>query len=580
MTRAMTALTTGCLLLALLAPAATAQEDHPFTLVNVIDLYGLFSSSVEFDMTFDPSSGVGPSNWDEYKANPRVGTNPSCVAVYGGRAWIGGFYGGPEYFGGDPNEQRLSYYASVGIAEVQNIYWASGYGDPSPFVRYNNPGNPSDFGTFDVGSGVTYSDYFSSVDYDPATKTLYAAFHDQTDIPGILLPPGTVQQQTYIAALDVDPNSVGYGQFRTGWPIENPLTGSNSEESKAGIEVDPLDPFYLSYFAWGSGRIKYFDVSDMGAAPIEIYIWDQEMLSCNSTAYRSHNYDPVTGDIFIRVGNAVQWVPRDTRTSMAPFEKFPRFIRENPEGTGDLTANTIAAGDDEQLVEAGEPAAAGQNIIGVGDNGILDTMPMGDDLYNINTLVTSRPVGNNIGACNDDPTGLPFGTAQGQGVAFINAYNLAGLEQDVLLINSRPYAGSGNLGDLRFFTLDGEEYATLELPCTPPAGPEPLGIAWYDMDYDPDTGTLVVLEFEQRKLYVFRAELVDGPAYPHFDYTRNGETNLRDFAYFQRCFTGPEEQGGGPIGLACQRLNANTDCDIDYDDWLEMSLYWDTSAGL
>lgn len=561
--------------LLLVATRAGAQQDHPFTLVNVVALHDLCNWE-DFDTTFDPSSGTGPYNWADYQANPRIGTNPGCVATDGDRAWVGGFWNGATYFGSSLEDQRLSWYASAGVAEVPNITWASGYG--APYVRFNAYHNAAfPWGGFAVGPGTSYMDWFSGLDYDPATKTLYVAFGDTGDTAPFLLPPGAVQLQTYIAGIDVDPDSPTYGQFTTTFPRANPLSGNSAELSEAGIAVDPLAPERLSYFRWGEGEIKFFDAVNASAPLLEMYIWDQEQLNCNSTAYRGHCFDELTGDLWVRVANAVQWVPRDTRTTIDPFAPYRRFIREPAEG-GNGLADTAAQGDDEQLWPVGQAVAAQTRIIGVGPNGVMDTQPQGDDQFDPNTLITSRPVGNSGGgSCQDDPNGFPFGYPNGQGVALVNAANLVDLNQDLVLINNRPNAGAGMLGELRFYTTDGQAYADLEIPCMPAAGPVPLGLAWYDMDYDAASGTLVVVEAERRMMFVYRAQVDGGPAYPRFDYTRNGRVDLHDFAGFQRCFTGPENAGG--LTLACMRMNTNSDCDIDLDDWQAMADVWESLGG-
>lgn len=57
----------------------------------------------------------------------------------------------------------------------------------------------------------------------------------------------------------------------------------------------------------------------------------------------------------------------------------PSFIAENAGGNG--MVETTAIGDDEQLIEVGETAAAFEPVIGPGPNGLIDTQPEGDDVY-------------------------------------------------------------------------------------------------------------------------------------------------------------------------------------------------------
>ncbi|MBX3394745.1 MAG: S8 family serine peptidase [Phycisphaerae bacterium] len=49
-------------------------------------------------------------------------------------------------------------------------------------------------------------------------------------------------------------------------------------------------------------------------------------------------------------------------------------------GGGNGTCDTVAAGDDVQIVANGAAAAPGQDLIGAGPNGIIDTVPGGDDV--------------------------------------------------------------------------------------------------------------------------------------------------------------------------------------------------------
>jgi hypothetical protein len=81
------------------------------------------------------------------------------------------------------------------------------------------------------------------------------------------------------------------------------------------------------------------------------------------------------------------------------------------------------------------------------------------------------------------------------------------------------------------------------------------------------------VEFEQRKLFVYKARVEGGPQYLRFDYNRDGDVDLYDFARFQDCFTGSEpDPPVDDLSPNCQRLNAydDRDCEIDLDDWHAM----------
>lgn len=557
------------LLAASSAPVALGQSDHPFTLVNVIDLFDVFTMPIEYDETFDP--GSPPPNYAEYIANPRVGTNPAAIVVDGDRVWISGFNNNATYIYAGTDGKRLAWYTSLGIAEVGEITAISGYG--APYVKYMD--------SFQFGPAVTQTDSFTGLDYDPIHKILYAAFDDTLDVFSGLPASADPQQVSYLAAFDADPDSPTYMELL--WKLEDPLNPPQfpwepGDRYYAGLAVDPFDGGTIVVPQTG-GKARVFNTFDPLAQPTILDVKDFDLECAGVTFYRAVSFDGVTGDLYLRNANATQWLPRDILDTGSPFTPQYEFIEE-PEG-GDGVASTGATGDDEQLIAVDESADAGDNIIGPGPNGVIDTFPAGDDKYD---LVAFRPIGNtdlpdDDGSCNDHPeSGYgngPFG--QGQGVAVVSASNVVGLEEDLILANNRKTFGHNQLTDLRFFNLDREEIAQLEIPCSPvPSTEPPVGIAYYDADYDEASGTLVVSSFEERWLYVFKTQIEGGPAYQRFDYTRNGTLDLHDFAGFQECYNG---EGGGGLTLNCMRVNTGSDCDIDYEDWLIVSDMWEGVGG-
>jgi len=564
---------TAVIITALVGHTVTTADEHPFTLVNVVDLFELYALG-EVDETFDPITQQ-PSNWNEYVQAPRIGTNPAVVTTDGDRAWIGGFYNGPNFnrYTQPVEENRIAWYASVGVAEVANITTQSGYG--GDWVRYLD--------TFQVGPGIQNTDWFSGLDYDATTKTLYIASDAILPPFSTIMPDQGLPWQfydTYIAAVDADPESPTYSQML--WQNVDPIITNPQQggRCRAGVSIDPYDPTWLAYPVQGWGDIAFFDVTNPFADPLWIHVTDEESLQCNSTAIRGHDFHPVTGEWYARVLNGIQYVPRDTRTQVAPYQVYSRFIREPQGGNG--IVDTLALGDDLQIVPFGDPIDSSNgpvDVVGVGPNGVLDTVPAGDEVFSVNKIVTERILGNPDGNCPTDPDGFPSGEGggnpQGQGIAIIPSYNIADFDVDLLLVNNRPRSSGGQETDIRFFTTDGTEFATLELPCAPHPEDNPphSGVALYDFDYDPATGTLVLIEFERRLLFVYRVQLDGGPAYPRFDYTRNGTLDLNDFAGFQACFTGPTNEDG--LSLNCMRMNSDSDCDVDFDDWLQMADLWD-----
>lgn len=547
-----------------------AADDHPFTLVNVVDLFELFSLNNP-DTTFDPNTQA-PANWNEYVAAARIGTNPCVVATDGQRAWIGGFYNGANFNRfGDVATNRAAWYAATGVAEVRDITSQSGFG--GNWVRYP--------GTFQVGPGIRNTDWMSGLDYDPINKILYVAY-DATQPPfsTIMPDPGLPWQfyETYIAAVDADEQSPTYGQNL--WQRQNPVPAlpgfpANEVRSHAGVSIDPLGN-WIAYPIQGLGKIAFFDVTNPFGSTMDVFVTDIDALGCNSTAFRGHDFHPETGEWYSRVLNGIQYVARDTREQIAPFRPYSRFIREPDQG-GNGVADTLAQGDDVQIAPFGAPVAPTENIIGVGPNGVLDTTPGGDDVRSTSAIVTERILGNPDGNCPTDPDGFPAGNnPQGQGLAIIPSSNLEVATQDLLVANNRAVFGAGTATDIRFFDLNGGQVAVLPLPCSPiPGGSTGIGI--YDFDYDPASGTLVVLEFERRLLFVYKTQLAGGPNVPRFDFTRNGRTDLRDLLNFQLCFTGPENTSG--LSLNCMRMNADSDCDVDFDDFLAMEQVWESVGG-
>lgn len=554
----------------LLFAGPVMAQDHPFTLVNVVDLFELFSIS-NFDSTFNPVTAA-PSNWAAYSAAPRIGTNPACVAVSGDRAFVGGFYNGPNFNRfGDVNANRSSWYAAVGVVEIPNISTQSGFG--GNYTRYP--------GTFQVGPGIQNTDWMSGMDYDPISKRLYIAYDAiQAPFSFIMPDPGLPWQfyQTYIAAVDADPASPTYTQVlwkRTNLtPPSDP--GSPVSRVHAGVSIDPLNPNWLALPVQGLGRIAFFDLTNPFGPSVDRFIGDFVALNCSTTAYRGNDFHPVTGEWYGRLLNGIQYVRRDTSSPVAPYKVFSRFIRE-PSAGGDGTANTTATGDDTQLVNFGDPVSPSQDIIGTGPNGVLDTTPGGDDVLSTSAIVTERVLGNSSGSCPDDPNGFPSGNnPQGQGLAIIPSYNLVAASQDMLVANNRAVFGSNQPTEIKFFDLNGTPIAQLQIPCSPIASAT-TGTAIYDFDYDPDSGTLVVLEFERRLLYVYKAQRTGDQPYPRYDFTRNRRLDLADFAGLQQNYTGSENPGG--LSLNAQRLNTDSDCDLDFIDYTIFQATWDAGTG-
>lgn len=585
----------GCLLTlaavaGLVAPAAAQPVENPFALVNVIDLFNFFyldtdpnhpfdpNNPLQADPSFDPYFGQ-PANWARYQANARLGTQPCAVVVHGNRLWIGGFYNGVEYLSG--GNDRLAWYASVGVGEVRNIYTTSGF-DGSlikfPAVTYTGP-------------TISNSDLITGVDYDPVLKRLYFSFDDQKDEPAFVPAGGGIHLGSYIGAVDVDPNSPGYGTYI--WRARDPFTpapgGVGGDRFYGGVAVDPFDPttLYIAQNGIGlnpatGGGFRRMNVNDPNQVLAKVNVKDPNSV-CGNSFYRQVAFDAFTGDMFARNANAAEWIPRDTRFG-ATFRPFSYMIEE-PQSGGDGVASTPAAGDDIQLVNVGAAVTPGQNIVGAGPNGVIDSTPGGDDRLAYAEVVSERPIGNkdipeDDGTCNDDPVhGFPNGPfGQGQGIAVVSASNLTDLAEDIVIGNNRRTYGSNQPTDIGIFTLDGGYVGQLAIPCAPVAAPG-SGVAIYDLDYDETTGTLAVVQFEQSRVFVYRAQTAGGPRVSKFDYTRNGRTDLADFAGFQACFTGPVGPIQGATLLNCLRMNSDSDCDIDLLDWFEFFDAWEADFG-
>ncbi|MFN0135102.1 MAG: hypothetical protein ACKVS9_03195 [Phycisphaerae bacterium] len=539
-----------------LAVTAAHADEHPFALVNVIDMTPLFGfGSFEPDPNFDP--GTPPPNLGDYLASPRIGVNASVIAVDGDRLWVGGYLNQLGYADTtDPDAQRLSWYNSVGVAEIRNIRTTSGFA-PADITRLAS--------TIRSGPGLTITDRISGLNYDASTNTLYATFDDASDVNPFFLPSGTVQPNTQYTGIDVDPNSPTYGQDRAGWPLTDPMfTGQSGDRARAGITVDPLSPRRLFVFAEGRGFLYTLDALNPSATATNTLIRDlvSDQFVCSSNAWRRSALDPLTGDLYLRIGNGVNRVYRDTRTVTDPFRTFPRFIRE-PGSGGNGTCNTLAIGGDDQLVALNAAAAAGTNVVGTGSNGFLDTTPGGDDQFNGNSVRGNRVIKNSSGSCAGNADGYPFGVAQGQGIAYVSSANLVDLGEDLILQNNRAADGTNTDGELKFYRTDGTLHSQLQVPCSP-TDDIGSGVAWYDMSYDASTGTLVVMEFQRRLVFVYKAQVDGGDLFPRYDYTRNGRTDMQDYAQLQRL--APDGQTAPGVSLNAMRLNSNSDCDLDADD--------------
>jgi len=570
------------------ARAEDPPADHPFALVNVIDLYDLHTVDPSIILTgFDTNNP--PSNWATYLASPRIGSNPGAIAVHGNRLWVAGYCNGRTYANGYLFE---GWYESLGIAEVGNILTISGYG--APYVRYPD--------SFLVGPTVCSTDSFTGIHYDPFLQRLYATYDDTQDISFFSYPSGAPPQVgSFVAAYDADPASPTYaGEL---WYIEDPIFPPSGpfapglDRFYGGIAADPFTGRWLMIPRTGlDGPFLQVDAFNPSIDPDDagqfFNVTDEHIRAevCPSTWYRAVAFHPLTGDMYLRNSNAVARIFRRPGALDGPFQTTARFIRE-PAAGGNGLVDTVPMGDDVYLngLTLGAVVEAGQNIIAVGPDGVLTTVPTADDEFSPLEIEADRPVGNianNVGDnCDDgDPaTGLPNGPfAQGQNIAVVSAHNLAGYEQDLLVANSRPRFGSGLPKDVRVYTVDGGLVSQLELPCSPPAddgNPNTTeGIAYYDIDYDAESGTLVVVEFEQRKVYVFKANTTGSNLrYTRYDWDRNGRTDLADFAALQRCYTGAENTLG--LSLACQRMNTDSDCDIDYDDFVVFTSYWTYFGG-
>ncbi len=535
--------------------AQPTAADQPFVLVNVVDLFDMNGLQVTVEATGD--CNTQPSNIPLALNELRIGTNPSVVATDGTRVWIGGYYGGNSFLSGSPACED-SWYASVGIAELPDITDPQSF--PLNFIRYG--------GTFQQGTGIATTAWFSGLDYDEATDSLYAAFDEALEINPILLPPGQTHENSFIAKVDINTNSVTFGDFI--WKVNDPLGGAQRIEG--GVRVDPLDPNTLSSMYVGSGRIWFLDSSN-GAFLDNPVIFSPEQLPGvpASTAYLQHTYDPNSGDYYARLRNAIKRIPRDTSTQISPFDFQGYQILAGDNGTVDTTAE----GDDDQLQPFGTGGlSASTPIIRKGANGIIDTVPLGDDVISATAAVN----------WHGDPLDWPFASpTQGQGIAFIDSSNLVALDEDLIIATSRGNFGGGMESDIRFIDTNGVLFDELLLPCVPESLPDVVPAlnqtAFYDVDYHAPSGTLVVLEFERRRLYVYRAQTTTSSKPFLFDHDRDGDLDLVDLWQFQRCFTGSEFLQEEELIFNCQYFTIDEDCDVDIDDWTQFAPELDAGGG-
>lgn len=570
-------------------PTLAQPADEQFALVNVINLFDLFSldpNVIDPNVVDVTNPGSEPAGWQDFADDPRLGTNPSSIAIGGDRFFIGTFW----------NNQPLNWLGATGVAGGSGLFSASGFG--LPFDKFLNASK--------IGPTIGATENISGLDFDATLNTLYIAYDDTDDfVEGPFAPSALPQQPSYIGALDVDPNSAMFGDFF--WKLEDPFDPpefppfDSGDRMYGGINADPLDNRYVIVPQNGA-EFVVIDNLDPAAAldPNTRTTFNvRDFTVCDSTFFRSAALDPVTGDLFARNANALILIPRridpDTSVPDVPYRSNPRAILE-PFEDGDGIANTeVQAGtDDEQIIALGAAVGAGDVIIGPGPNGKVDTLPAGDDVADDEFTFTSRVIGSiasGIGDnCNDDPNnGFLFQPlAQGQNMAFISGTTLADPNDpnqatniDLVVANNRPRAGSGMPTDIRFATRKGIQVAELQLPCQAPADSDAqTGIAFYDFDYDPTTGTLAVLEFETRRIFVYQTQLPGGPFVPRYDFSRNGAINIADLAGFQECFTGSEVgDATGGLSLNCMRVNTNADCDVDFDDYLVVEDYFEANFG-
>ncbi len=556
----------------LFAAVPATAEEHPFVLVNVVDLFEAIDIDVTPDTGWSGSPETVPPNYGDFVAAPRIGTNVSAVATDGERAWIGGFH---NYFNfdrdfGTTENNEASWYIGVGVAEVRNIAVASGY-QAGDIVMIPD--------VTQVGPGLRNTEWISGLDYDDTADILYVAFDDavedfDSELPTGAIPAGYTQVDTYIAAVDV--SSSGFGTVL--WQrTDPPVAGGSATAGRlfGGVAVDPLAPHKIAYLTKGGGFINFLDANNPNNAPTSTLIYDFGSNPCAKTNYRSFDFHPAWGGFFIRNGNALQWILRDTRFLLDPFQTLSRQIKDG----GDGIIDTPALDDDVAVGAVNDPVAQGSVIITAGPDEELDSVPTPDDVFDAGNFVTQVPLGHlPAGAeCGVDTNGFPKGDAQGQGLAVIDETNLADLDETLILVNNRPLSGPGQLAELVFVNTSGERVAQLDLPCTPVPSVED-GVAFFSMDYHAASGTLVVVDFERNVMFVYKARLAGEPAVPAYDFSRNGTLDLYDLARFQECFTGPET--GATLSLNCQRLNTDSDCDVDLDDWTVIADYFEANGGL
>lgn len=83
------------------------------------------------------------------------------------------------------------------------------------------------------------------------------------------------------------------------------------------------------------------------------------------------------------------------------------WIVEPYNGTGNGVANTVAAGDDIQVVPFGMPVGPGTKIITAGPNKVLETVPGGDDVVTVDPATDDSQLYVGLDIANGDPQRVP-----------------------------------------------------------------------------------------------------------------------------------------------------------------------------